>query len=334
MMQGMSPVVSVAMCVYNGQRHVAEAVESILGQTFTDFEFIIINDGSTDGTADILAGYDDPRLRVITQVNQGLTLSLNRALELCRGHYVARMDADDVSLPRRLEHQVAWLENHPRLGALGTAVWVIDDWGKVVPEEGQLETITGVEAVARHLIEGHNALIHGSVTMRREAVERVGSYREEFEYSQDYDLWLRIMEHYEVDNLPQVLYHWRASVGSTTALAVLRHEHYHALALECAHCRRAGKPEPPLARLPTSSREQAIGHVNNAKLHLRLGEFDAARTEVRRALANDWRCGPAWGLFLMMLPGNRFAWRGRQLVKFVKQRMQSLQSWGGGFLDP
>ena len=318
-------LVSVVMSVYNGQRHVAEAVESILGQTFTDFEFIVINDGSTDGTGDVLDGYDDPRLHLVTQANQGLTRSLNRAIQLSRGRYIARMDADDVSLPTRLEKQVAWLDAHPRLGVLGTAVRVIDDWGEIVPEEGQPKTITGTEAIARRLfIEGTNALIHGSVMMRREAVERAGGYREVFEYSQDYDLWLRIVEHYEVDNLPEVLYYRRVSVGSTTALAVLRHKQYHAMALESARCRRAGRPEPPLARLPASPREHAIGHVNNAKLHLRMDEYDAARAEVRCALASDWRYGPAWGLYLMLLPGGRFASVARRAVKHVKRRLQFL----------
>ena len=321
MMQAGSPAVSVVMSVYNGQRHVAEAIESILGQTFTGFEFIVINDGSTDRSGDILAGYGDPRLRIVTQANQGLTRSLNRALGLSRGRYVARMDADDVSLPTRLERQVGWLDGHPRLGALGTAVSVIDDRGETVPEEGQLETITGSDAVAQRLIAGHNALIHGSVMMRHEAVERAGGYREAFEYSQDYDLWLRIIEHYDVDNLPQVLYYRRASVGSTTALAVLRHKQYHALALECARCRRTGRPEPLLARLPVSHREQAIGHANNAKLHLRLDEFDAARAEARRALDSDWRYGPAWGLYLILLPGDRFASNARRLAKFVKRKL-------------
>ena len=114
------PVISVVLPVYNCADYVAEAVQSILDQTFSNFEFLIIDDGSTDATSNVLQGFRDPRIRSITQENHGLAFTLNRGLELSRGRYVARQDADDISLPDRLGKQVAFLEAHPACALVGT----------------------------------------------------------------------------------------------------------------------------------------------------------------------------------------------------------------------
>ncbi len=126
------PLVSVVMSVYNGERFLREAIESILSQTFRDFEFIIVNDGSTDGTAGILNSYalSDSRVRVFEQENMGQCASDNRGCSLARGKYIARMDSDDVSMRDRLERQIAFLENHEKVGLLGGAVEIIDDRGR------------------------------------------------------------------------------------------------------------------------------------------------------------------------------------------------------------
>ena len=124
-----NPLVSVLMSVYNGDRYLDEAIDSILSQTYENFEFIIINDGSTDHTKDILSSYSnqDNRIRVFHQKNHGLTFSLNRGLELSRGKYVARMDADDISSPRRLEEQINYLRANPEVGVLGTQMEIINE---------------------------------------------------------------------------------------------------------------------------------------------------------------------------------------------------------------
>src|ERR1700680_111125 len=120
--------VSVVMSVFNGERFVSEAIESILHQTFHDFEFIIINDGSTDGTADILSRYQnsDPRVAVHDQQKKGLVQSLNTGCGLARGRYIARMDADDIAFPERLERQINYLEQNPDIALIGSSVNVID----------------------------------------------------------------------------------------------------------------------------------------------------------------------------------------------------------------
>ncbi|MHA1713815.1 MAG: glycosyltransferase, partial [Candidatus Ranarchaeia archaeon] len=132
--RGKPPKVSVIMSVYNAEKHVKKAIDSILSQTFRDFEFIIINDGSTDRTSEILKSYADPRLIVVNQANRGVTQSLNKAIGMARGQYIARMDADDISLPQRLEMQVEFLEEHPEVGLVGTSVITIDEEGKTIKE--------------------------------------------------------------------------------------------------------------------------------------------------------------------------------------------------------
>jgi glycosyltransferase involved in cell wall biosynthesis len=203
-----SPTVSVLMSVYNGERYLAEAVESILNQTFTDFEFVIINDGSIDGTAEILHSYQDPRIRIIEQSNIGLTRSLNRGIALAHGGYIARMDDDDLSLPERLERQVAFLDAHSEVGVVGTTCRIVDElnnreWEQPVP--------LADEQLRRHLVRG-NPFVHSSVMMRASAVRAVDGYNEAYPYSQDFELWVRMASHTRLANLSEVLvvrrYHW------------------------------------------------------------------------------------------------------------------------------
>jgi glycosyltransferase involved in cell wall biosynthesis len=176
------------MSVHNGERYLREAVDSILAQTYSDFEFIIIDDASTDGTAAILDGYDDARIvRVRNAENLGLTRSLNLGLEMARGEYVARMDADDVSEPTRLDEQVAYLGTHPDVAVLGSWCRLIDPGGQVVTESRYAED--------RPVIEWRMcfgcAVTHPSVMMRRSSIVAVGGYDPDYRYAQDYELWTR-----------------------------------------------------------------------------------------------------------------------------------------------
>lgn len=199
------------MCVYNGEKYLAQAIESILVQTFGDFELIIINDGSTDGTAGILARYErtDHRIRVYTQANQGITASRNRGCRLAKGKYIATLDADDVSLPERLASQVDYLEAHPQIGILGSWVETIDQHG--VPE-GQLSMPQTSGLISWHLLFG-NIVAHSSVMMRRDIVERLGFYTADVPLAEDYDLWARAAAITQIAILPKVLVQYRAWEG-------------------------------------------------------------------------------------------------------------------------
>ena len=200
------------MCAYDAEKYLAQAVESILDQTWTDFEFIIVNDGSTDETANILASYDDPRMRVLTQANRGISRARNWALAQSRGRFVAVMDADDVSLPMRLERQVAFLETHPDVGILGTAARFIDEFED---REWEYWPPTAGDRLRHHLVQG-NPFIHTSVIMRRSILEAVGGYSEEYPYLVDYELFVRSAPHTSFANLPEILVLRRYYFGSVS----------------------------------------------------------------------------------------------------------------------
>ncbi len=236
----MKPAISVIMAVRNEATFVRQAIASILSQSFRDFELIIIDDDSTDGTAEILASFQDSRLIVNRSAQpRGLAASLNIGLAQSKGQYIARMDADDLCEPTRLEEQIAYMERSPQLGLVGSWYVIIAEDGRPLVRK-RLPTGTCLQ---HSLLEG-NPFCHGSVMFRRDVVERVGSYRTEFLYAQDYDLWLRISEHYGVDNIPKFLYSWRLRHGNVATSKRWLQKRYRNLAQLCALQRQRGLPEP------------------------------------------------------------------------------------------
>jgi len=206
------PVVSVLMTVYNDEKYVGHAIESILEQTFLDFEFVIVNDGSTDRTAEILMEYSakDSRIRVFDQANAGTTAAANRGLSVVRGKYVARLDSDDVSYSHRLQTEVKFLESHVDVALVGGGADIIDLSGAII---GQRNIMTATPA--RTLM--HRCIYQQSdVMFRRDTVVALGGYREKFRNAQDYDLWLRISEAAHVAKLDEVLGAWRLNGGGYT----------------------------------------------------------------------------------------------------------------------
>ena len=208
------PAVSVLMPVYNGAPWVRDAVASVLAQTAGDLELIAIDDGSTDGTRDLLAGVKDRRLRVTRQARAGLTPALNRALAVARAPLVARLDADDVARPERLGRQRAFLDAHADVGLLGTGAREIDAEGREVavirpPED---------DATIRRVLIRRNPFVHSSIMMRRTVVERAGGYDETLPVAQDYDLWMRMSRLARLANLPEPLVVRRLVPGRVTAV--------------------------------------------------------------------------------------------------------------------
>ena len=196
--------ISVIMSVYNEEKYVQESIESILSQSFKDFEFIIVNDGSFDRTEEILKDWakKDSRIKIITnEKNIGLTKSLNKAIKIAQGKYIARQDADDISLFQRLEKQVEFLERNPGIKILGTFGYLItqnkDVLGKeIVPVSSQ--------AIKKALIK-KNPFMHNSIMIEKETLDKVGGYNEKFIVVQDYELWFRILRIAEGENLPLFL---------------------------------------------------------------------------------------------------------------------------------
>jgi glycosyltransferase involved in cell wall biosynthesis len=198
---GGAPPISVLMGVYNGAPLVGRAVASVLAQTHGDLELVVVDDGSTDGTPDVLAAVADPRLRVQRQAHAGLTRALNRALAVARGPLVARLDADDVALPERLARQLAFLAAHDEVGLLGTAAREEDPGGG----PARIVRPPTTDAALRRALIRANPFVHSSVMVRRELLERAGGYDERLAVAQDYDLWMRLARLTRMANLSDVL---------------------------------------------------------------------------------------------------------------------------------
>jgi glycosyltransferase involved in cell wall biosynthesis len=280
-------LVSVVMAVYNDARSVRAAVHSVLEQTFEDFEFVVVDDGSTDGTGAILdeLARADGRIKLLRNAqNLGQTLTLNRGIEAASGRYIARMDADDLSLAERLARQVAFLEAHAEVGLLGTRALIVNRRGRPLHV---LDYPTDDESIRARMM-ARSSFCHGAAMMRRAALEAVGLYRPAFRLAQDMDLWLRIAGRFRVANLPDVLYHLRL----TPASANVRRNSEQTAYVELAR-RLAGERDETGEEQTNLEREaQAI-----------VRQFDARGWSARRrGLARDYanwaaklaRWGHAW----------------------------------------
>jgi GT2 family glycosyltransferase len=199
-----APRVTVLLPVHDAERFLSEAVESILAQSFADFELLAIDDGSRDGSASILDEYArrDRRVRVVRRPHEGLVATLNAGLSLARAELVARMDADDVALPERLERQLARLEREPALVCIGGAFELIDEAGRLF--DRAFPPCDHATILARAL-RGESTISHSAATYRREVVRALGGYDEAARWVEDLDLWLRLSEHGALANLPELV---------------------------------------------------------------------------------------------------------------------------------
>jgi glycosyltransferase involved in cell wall biosynthesis len=230
-----NPKVTVLMSVYNGEKYLQEAIDSILGQTFKDFEFLIINDGSTDNTAEILESYNNPRIKIINnEKNIGLTKSLNKGLKLARGEYIARQDADDISLSTRFKEELKFFEKNSNVALVGTDYFLINEKDEIIHT---VNCFIENSKLKEKLLEG-NQFGHGSIMFKKECVEKVGMYREEFKFAQDFDFTLRISEEFDVANIPKSLYKWRINIDSVSVKKKSLQDKYALLAIEMAKERR------------------------------------------------------------------------------------------------
>jgi len=238
------PRVSVLIPVYNcGARYLREAMDSVLGQTFGDFECIAIDDGSTDSSGEVLERYTaaDRRVRVLRQANQGLPKTLRRAWTESRGRFIARMDGDDIAYPKRFERQLEFLEENPDIGACGTYARMIDPEGDPM---NWMRPPTDHAAIDAMLLQGRaSSLIHPTLMARREAMDTVDGYQTEHEL-EDLDLFLRLGETRRLGNVPEVLLDYRMHLRSTNHR---RRERHVGLIREtvAAARRRRGLPEAP-----------------------------------------------------------------------------------------
>jgi GT2 family glycosyltransferase len=236
------PAISVIMAVHNAEKFLDASVQSILNQSFIDFEFIVIDDGSTDGSRIKLAEFSrkDTRIRVISRPNKGLTPSLNEALNLASGTYIARMDADDIAMPLRFKTQINYLHRNPNVSLLGGAYELIDDAGRLLTT---ITPPTDDATLQEHALSGRTPICHPLAMFRRDAALKVGGYDESFAVAQDLDLWLKLGEVGKMAAVTDVLLQYRQHVNSVSEKKQELQVTNMKLACERAYSRRKIKRE-------------------------------------------------------------------------------------------
>lgn len=300
------PLVSVVMPVYNAEAYVSEAIESVLAQTFSDFEFIILDDGSTDRSLQILRQYqhDDSRIKIISRENRGLIATLNEGIDCAKGRYIARMDADDIALPERFSRQVEFLEHHPNHVVVGSKVLLIDPEGLPICP---FSTLTEHEAIdAAHMQGQGGAICHPASMLRRDVLQKVGGYRPEMKHAEDFDLFLRLAEVGKVANLPHILLKYRMhenSVGHTKRIEQLKSGFQ---ALKEAYSRRS-------LDFQITFLDEVLSHESDSslsKIHrvwawqsLVSGNVKTARKHAFLALKNNLISLDSWKVFACAMRG-------------------------------
>ncbi len=294
---------SVYMPVYNVAAWVRQAVASILDQSFEDFEFIIVDDGSTDQTLSILEelARQDQRIRVIQQPHQGVAAAANRAIAEANGEFLARIDGDDIALPRRLQKQVEFLRQHPRCVAVGSRMLLIDEDG--LPMYIMPHTVCGHDEIDSALMKGGWSIAQPSCTYRRQAVVDAGGYPPELSLHEDHDLFLRLAERGTLDNLPEVLQLYRQYLGSLTFVKGPDSARIMRSILHEARRRRGLEEPSPLEDQDFKERPPIDRCRQWAWMSLQAGHVRTARRYARKTLRLAPLSAHSWKLMYCTLRG-------------------------------
>ena len=207
-------MISIIVSIYNSDKTLSKMIESVLNQTCQNFELILINDGSTDNSLDIVKRFmkADERIVHIDKENSGLTKSLNIGLKRAKGKYIARIDADDIWKKDKLEKQIKFLKENQDYALVGTAYDEIDELGNIIYLKQRVPLLLQHKDIINNIVK-YNPFLHSSVLFRKDILENIGFYNESFKYTQDYEYWIRIMSQYKVANLEEILTSRRYSSG-------------------------------------------------------------------------------------------------------------------------
>jgi glycosyltransferase involved in cell wall biosynthesis len=296
----MQPIVSVLMSCYNAEAWLCESIESVLNQTFTNFEFLIIDDGSVDGTLNLLRQYEkkDPRIKVIVKQNTGLSDSLNVGIAQAQGEWIARIDADDLCEPERLAAQVQFVQKNPQVGLLGTGFLEIDAEGKVV---GIHREPASHDRLLFNLSHCKRYIIHSSAFYNTALVRQVGGYRPRARLAEDLDLWLRISEKKQLACLEQPLIRYRKhtqQISRDQDLISQKQVIDSWAVIACYFLRTQGNPEP-MAALDESDWSKFHDWVNRKVSEYQVFEYTVAWTKARDDLFS--RKNQLWGRLYFFL---------------------------------
>lgn len=310
-----SPRISVVMPVYNAERYIAQAVESILTQTIADFEFLVFDDGSTDRSLQILLTYADRdnRMRVFGKSHCGYVPWLNEGMQISRGKYIARMDADDVSLPDRFASQVRYMEEHRDCVAIGSNVLVINSSDEPL---GVLRQETDPKTIERLLLEGvKGVIIHPASLLRRETVLAIGGYREQFEPIEDLDLWLRLAEKGQLANLPQVLFKYRLNPLGVTSVHFRRQQRYAESITNEARRRRGLQPGAFRAHPHLHASNDEVAHLQLQSIFIAgIGNRNRAIWYALLALSKESLSFSCWKTLCWVLLPRAIKFRIKQML--------------------
>lgn len=273
-----NPHVSVLMPVYNCERYIAHAVQSILTQTMSAFELLLIDDGSTDSTLRVLRRFEaaDQRIRLVVRENRGLISSLNEGLAMARGELIARMDGDDISLPNRLARQVHFLNEHQECVVVGCNIQVVDAEGFPICFQDYPSDHESIVATCLH---GYGGIPHPGAMFRRRVVQTIGGYREGYVAAEDLDLWLRLAEVGVLSNLPDVLLTYRVHLqGVSIQRMNLQVQNAYNAVTDACHRRNSCPPDPELFRKGATAGGSEIVLAGWCHLALRDNNLRSAMT--------------------------------------------------------
>jgi glycosyltransferase involved in cell wall biosynthesis len=291
---------SVLIPVYNAERYLEEAINSILNQTLSDFEVIIVDDGSTDASLSILNSFAqrDSRIHIISRPNTGIVGALNDGLKMCSGKYIARMDADDLCRMDRFELQVQRMEAEPEIVALGSCATIIDPEGDVL---GAAQLPLEHEQIDAQHLKGVSSIFHPAVMIRRDVICQLNGYRKLAWPAEDMDLWLRLAEKGKVANLPEQLFIWRRTLdGIVASSQASQRKAIYWILNDCWQRRRLTLPLPELNMTPLS---QADLLRQFGWLALKSGSFLVARKYAWRSVIKESYNIESWRLVFCVLRG-------------------------------
>jgi len=295
--------ITVVMSVRNAEQYVARAIDSVVAQTFGDYEFLIIDDGSTDATGQILSDYArrDARIRILRGPSRGLSAALNLGLAQARGRLIARMDGDDVCLPTRFERQFDFLRASPDHVLVGCRCALIDPQGRPICEKP--DTPLDHDEIDRMLLQMKWPLVHPALMMRAEPLAKIGGYVERYKTVEDHDVFLKLAEIGRLANLPEVLLHYRQHFSSTvftTADAQTRN----LVEIVTAACGRRGIAIPEADRERKPERVSEAQHRRNwAWRALAAGNTGTARHHALAALRATPLSAESWRAMICALRG-------------------------------